>query len=82
MTKGCGSCLYLNKANCNIYYEPCLNCQDNSEYVPTTNGDRLRAMHVMDNHELAELLSDIQKQSRKPPWDWIKWLEETVEVSE
>lgn len=78
--KSCSTCLYLNKANCNIYCEPCVNCHDNSEFIPTTNGDRVRAISVMDNNELADLLTDIQKQNRKAPWEWKKWLEERVKV--
>ena len=80
--KGCSTCLYLNKANCNIYCEPCTICKDLSEFVPTTNGDRIRAMSIMDNNELAELLIDIQKQTRMAPWEWKKWLDQEIVIDE
>lgn len=82
MTKSCSSCLYLNKANCDSNYEPCVSCNDDhSGFVPMTNGDRVRAMHVMDNNELAELLSDLQREERRPPWEWREWLEKQIDIS-
>ena len=81
--KGCSTCLYLNKANCNIYGEPCVNCSDDLDrFIPTTNGDRLRALSIMHNNELAELLTDIQRQTRRPPWEWKEWLEQKVVIDE